>query len=263
MTRRVGTIEELPDGSNRVWQRCHICGDSQKRKNIGHMVVNQATGRYHCFRCAANGVLATFIPKWPEPSLIDRVISATPGNTKKVEISARTSGRPSLLANQYKVGPADVFFSTSGGYQVVKDGTKLSYGPLRQGLGVPAFNPNLKSSPDWPLVVVEGPYDVLDGFTDVCIFGAVPTLAQLAMLAGRYVIIRPDGDVWQEDKRGLLVGILRAWRHSKAIVLGVERLPDGLDPDEADDPGDLLTLSQVGKWINEQAIKESWRRFAV
>ncbi len=263
MTRRVGTIEELPDGSNRVWQRCHICGDSQKRKNIGHMVVNQATGRYHCFRCSSNGVLPVFIPSWRETPLATPVTPAPQKEKEITEITQRTGGRPSLLAHQYTAGRADVFFSTSGGYQVVQDGKKLSYGPLRQGLGVPAFNPSLKSSLDWPLVIVEGPYDVLDGFTDVCLFGAVPTQAQLAMLAGRYVIVRPDGDVWQEDKRGLLVSILRAWRRGKAIVLGVERLPDGKDPDEAGEPGELLTLAQVGRRINEQAVNESLRRFAV
>jgi len=77
-----------------------------------------------------------------------------------------------------------------------------------------------------PVRIVEGPYDVMTDH-DACTFG-IPRSGQITQLRFQPIILCPDGDVW--NRLDLLRAWLLPWRRS--LVVGVERLPQNLDPDE-------------------------------
>jgi hypothetical protein len=88
------------------------------------------------------------------------------------------------------------------------------------------------SSPQRPLRIVEGPYDVLE-VNDVCVFGSI-TDQTLLDLRTHFLILTPDGDVWLDKKKRFK--FLKLLVDPRILIsdaiMGIEYLPDGLDPDE-------------------------------
>lgn len=103
------------------------------------------------------------------------------------------------------------------------------------GFAWPKAPATLTSNSDKPLRLVEGPYDALTD-RDVCLFGFFSRGRCLdPLFRGQYVILCPDGDVWQ--KPGLKQRFSQLLRSlldnaSGVYVVGVELLTGGADPDE-------------------------------
>jgi hypothetical protein len=142
------------------------------------------------------------------------------------------NSRFSLLDRYHVIRPQrndDVFIIQNGigdeiGALVVGNGKRIIG---ESGVAWPGDD-IITSSPENPIRLVEGPYDVL--YTrDVCVFGLFNPHA-LSMLRGHYVVLCPDGDVWGDESK--LRVIRRAAYYDQFTCLGVEYLPDGKDPDE-------------------------------
>jgi hypothetical protein len=89
------------------------------------------------------------------------------------------------------------------------------------------------SSPDDPIRLVEGPYDVISD-RDVAVFGFL-SRRDLEMLQGHCVILCPDGDVWQDQALATKISRLLEWAFNSPKaphVVGLEYLKEGKDPDE-------------------------------
>lgn len=225
MTHPTGTVTLDSDGHQRLWIRCPACGDSQKRSWIAHAFIDQSSGRLHCYRCGVWQDVEGWFPTFPLRS------SQQPGADRPKVFPGALTTRPSAMA-RFHTSEAEVFFSSSGGCLMIRgDGTRTASGPLRQGLGLGRWiTQPMRTSVNHPLVVVEGPWDVLDGFSDVCLFGAVPSKAQRQLLRGQFVILRPDPDVLNFENLALYGEFVSTWTHSLSIIVGVDIIPR--DPDE-------------------------------
>jgi len=53
MTYQVGTISK-----NNLYLRCPYCGDSTRRRGVGHLNIHLSSGAYYCYRCGNGGILA-------------------------------------------------------------------------------------------------------------------------------------------------------------------------------------------------------------
>lgn len=241
---------------NELWLRCPHCGDSSKSPDKAHYSVN-SEGKFHCLRCKAGGRLplrdylafvyqdnADLIPDvdtlvdweevlddiqpgsaYPRGSALDRYHITTPHHRWDVFLSRNVKGEIlglclSDLENHKRMVIGKVLLGWQGD--------------------------TLLSSPTSPLRLVEGPYDVLSE-RDVCTFG-LPARSHLKALRGHTIVLCPDGDVWPDHAKRST--ILRLLNNEHAEILGVEFLPDGMDPDEV--PYDKR------KFINKKDIKHSW-----
>ncbi len=228
-----------------LFLRCPFCGDSENNLHKAHFSVNTIKYVFHCYRCGISGKLTdaqmlSLIHELPNLNFITKEVHAHSRLLKDVleelEIGAGSS-RDSRLS-RWHYGEHDAFLSRSAIGEVVgvhiraqnKDKIK-SYGVLAFGFA----EDELLSSPKEPLRIVEGTYDVLFP-RDVCVFGTISS-GKLQSLVGHYVILCPDGDVWQRPE------LLKQFHYTvKQLVLnyngrgswitGIEYIPEGKDPDE-------------------------------
>lgn len=243
-----GSIEQ----NGELWLRCPFCGDSPHHLNRCHFSINLRTGLYHCYRCRTSGKLLTsqLIVLIMQMG-VDQVFS-------EFDLEDETIYEEELP--QLTVGPAVSRFSALKRYHY-RDPAKsnLLYDafeirdPLDEQItGVYLRRSDKKeskicggggfgwvgkgfptSSPNHPLRVVEGPYDVLTD-RDICTFGMVTQ--GVRDLHGHSVVLTPDGDVWIQPE--LFQSFLKQVYnliHSRRLgpyLVGLEIIPDGKDPDE-------------------------------
>lgn len=218
-----------------LWMRCPHCGDSSNSESV-HYSVHVSKLLFHCFRCGENGRLTTsqFVQltgTLPGAiSLDDEARESVEGPTLPIRSGQGTSRSSALdrhhVSFQQKMW--DVFSSrtptgTVKGLSLRNPDGSLSFGRRALGFRGPELVTDF-------VRLVEGPYDVVDPFHDVCTFG-FPTRAQLNMLRPYPLLLCPDGDVWTDDRK--LKAYLRPFhQHGGLAILGAEVLPDGMDPDE-------------------------------
>lgn len=228
-----------------LWVRCWICGDSERNPDHAHMSIN-GDGLFHCVRCNAGGKLSsTDFLRHVDSSLLSQINisnNTTSNSHWKYVYDDLLPGpgnqRHSLLPRYHTdIGgkPHDVFVCRDsrgdpiGLATVSPDGQKSimgNKGVSWVGDGI------LLSSPDSPIRLVEGPYDVMYS-NDVCVYG-IPDANALYHLRTHSIILCPDGDVWTFEKRQILLKLLRTItsNNTPCQILGMEKLPDDLDPDE-------------------------------
>lgn len=252
MTGRAGERK-----GNELWLRCPHCGDSQNDLNKAHYSVN-TEGLYHCLRCGAGGRLsikeflnialgehADFIDTVDEKDWEDTLDELMPGPFYS-RFSALDRFHIRTAKNNY-----DVFLSRNIQGDIV--GLALSdlveHKRILLGEKVLGWKGDeLLSTPEDPLRLVEGPYDVVTD-RDVCCYG-LPRRRQLQMLRGHYVILCPDGDVWSDfTKRRAILLLLQVY--DGATITEIEVLPEGIDPD------DMLYADRPR--ITAQELKRQWR----
>lgn len=235
MSQRVGTLK-----NDELWLRCPDCGDSQRSLDKGHLSVNIKKAVFYCVRCGYSGTLTT-------KQLLDlatRYDFSTQEHTPALEprelLPEAATNRFSALrrwhyddqdGNRWDVFDIrDPHHNERVGQYFRRDGTSLILGET--GLGW-VGDTALTSSSERPLRLVEGPYDVL-GPGDVCCYGFLRSQA-LKLLRGHYVVLCPDGDAWTDPMLREKMMKLMRWcfqdRRAPAVV-GLEMIPDGLDPDE-------------------------------
>lgn len=231
---------------NELYVRCPFCGDSENNLRKAHFSIHLSKYVYYCYRCGVSGRL--------KANQIVDLLSLIPNLDIHLD-STRTKDRlplETILDNLLPVAGSsrksalerwsyegqDAFLSRSAGGQVV--GVQLRHPDKKEmrTYGIRAFGfvgDMLLSSPSNPLRIVEGTYDVLTP-QDVCVFGTIHYKA-LAPLKGHYIVLCPDGDVWQKpDLAGKLIGALRQLTvygdGRGAYVQHLEYIADGKDPDE-------------------------------
>lgn len=248
MKMRNGQLE-----NDELWVRCIFCGDSQNDPEKAHFSVNIKSFVYHCLKCGAGGKLST-------KQVFDLVSQLDLDHAFHLDLQGQKTEIEELELPELIPGAATHRFSAlprfhyrSGGptTEVNMDAFQMRHpkdnlvtgvhlrGPEKHitygdhGYGWVSPGP-LLSSPDEPLRLVEGPYDVLEP-CDVCFFGLLSS-THIHELTGHYLILCPDGDVWQ--KKALLRKMVRTIRtlllapYKAPVLIGVEYLPDGKDPDE-------------------------------
>lgn len=229
-----------------LYLRCVFCGDSKRSKRKAHLSVNITTGAYYCYRCNTKGLAPAHIR-------VD-LLGVMPGEVKYDKqdfedllpqlLKGSKSGRKTKLPTYHYQDEVGRFFDAFllwDDYDTEEpvgvllrnaDGNKFSKIVGEKHRSWPYAPDNLTSSADTPLRIVEGPYDVL-GDNDVAIHGLI-TRGTLQELFGHYVVLCPDGDVWENDQLRFQFRNLVRWcvRQGEFTFVGVEFLPNGLDPDD-------------------------------
>lgn len=239
------------DRNGFTWIRCinPECGDSVKHNWKAHCLVDKK-GSTYCFKCGQSTTLS-----------IDLLMQIALGNKSIDEaldeaIAIRTdlrpwaSQRPTRLAT-YGIDddPLAVAFPMRDhngeiiGWHDRKPGEKgINTG--RRGLGYVGRTP--KSSPANPLIIVEGPFDVISD-RHVCTFGTI-TKSTFRYLKLHYVWLQPDPDIIDTDwKRSRFVqNVVNPVNDALVFVQGV--IVGNADPDEATQLMHF-TLDEVQEWI--------------
>lgn len=237
---RTGTRE-----GEELWVRCPFCGDSERHPNKAHFSVNLRRGVYHCLRCKASGKLT------PKQLLNlgvyddELYLSVTTADHEEdvefpVLVPGPASHRITRLARNRLLdseGDWDAFPMYD---PVVLDqiGLHLRRGQRSQTIGDVGYSwPNapeaLVSSAENPLRFVEGIWDVMYD-QDIVVFGIIHKKI-LSDFYGHYVILCPDGDVWEKPDLFKAFHKTLKWgmtNRRSAFITGVEFLPHGKDPDE-------------------------------
>lgn len=246
MTGRPGVLKE-----DELWFRCPHCGDSKRHINKAHFSVNVKSGLFSCLRCGIAGKLSTREFMEMLSMIGSASIEEEQSDTLPVLQPGAGSPRPSKLDR----GHLDLL---SKGEITHFDGFEMKDPRTEDVIGIhlrhPTFSRNIgekgygwvgdsfpESTPSEPLRLVEGPYDVLEE-RDLCTFGLLRRQL-LYTLQWSYLILCPDGDVWEEHSLLYpLLGILYESLHGHrvATVIGVEIIPDRKDPDEV--PPEMRTL---------------------
>lgn len=182
------------DLQGRTWFRCTECGDSRKHQWKAHAFADKNGGTY-CFICGHSSQLSI-------EALIDIAIGdasiddALQYHMAEREHAALSGGRPTLLP-KFQVlddAHADAFEMRSCNGD--RTGWHLRYLPKRMAnegqRGIGFVGDSLTSSPSRPLVVVEGPYDIISE-RNVCVFGTICRSA-LRHLRLQYCWLFPDPD---------------------------------------------------------------------
>ena len=236
--------------NSELWLRCIFCGDSRYHLQKTHLSINLRTGLYHCYRCQAGGKLKpsqlfTLLMKVGIQHLFGEVEENNWSNYQP-EIPPLKEGaawtRPSVLERfHYRDRERQLWdaFEIRDPIDeqvcgVYLRSTREKKSRICGGGGFGWVGETLPlSNPQQPLRIVEGPYDVLDSQT-ICTFGLVT--AGLKDLRGQFIVLTPDGDVWQEADlfKQFLRKVYQLIRRSPRgpYLLGIEVIPDGLDPDE-------------------------------
>lgn len=243
MTGRIGQVEGFE-----LWLRCPFCGDSQNDPEKAHLSINLKKFIYHCFRCQASGSLT--------PKQAFQLMSSLSGDFSLDMLEPADDhdpdpeGWPELSpgAGSVRKSALDRYHYTDKN-KIIWDafyirhpkdntvsGVHLRYQKHRLIFGDKLFNwsypGQLISTPEQPLRIVEGPYDVLYP-EDVCTFGLISAKV-LMELSGHYLVLCPDGDVWVKPDlfKVTVRSIDLLLRDKTKYLMGIEYLADGKDPDE-------------------------------
>lgn len=250
MGHKIGSHRE-----DEVWARCPFCGDSESHPDEGHLAINLKKRAYFCVRCRQGGHLTTKVAL-----AISDITGESLGfggdsfttqfSHDAVQLPALLEGpalgRPSLLSRWHLFGDAD---SPRRPGQFIWDafqmrdirtgeltGIHTRFGRTRYNIGELGFGwrgsqPPISNVRE-PIVLVEGPYDVLEP-NDVCTFGLM-SVGFIDELVGHSIILCPDGDVWQKEQlRTRTLELIRKLLHSSKVwLVGTYYLKDGLDPDQ-------------------------------
>lgn len=212
-----------------VYSRCEVCGDSTKNPNSAHKLTD-VNGRTYCFRCGASGIAsaaALINVTLQAEGKQKKTFHAPPGRDVRKCLSRHTA------LTDWCVDQFDRAWFPKRNPQtgaIVSWHMKKDKQCKSQGAGL-GFNGTLYSTPDNPLTLVEGPYDVLTS-RYVCAFGTIKA-SHAAALAGHYVQLLPDGDVWYNE--GMRKQFLRAMRAFGTLCLRVGVLGQDEDPDDFKD----------------------------
>lgn len=252
-----GKPGEVLDGE--LWIRCFSCGDSMNHPDKAHYSVNIRTGLFHCYRCGVSGKLAF-------PELLD-ILERLDYDLEDLSIfhSIEENGSDPLddlppvepgagsprksmlerwhLTHNGVVWDAFQMRSTSGdltGVVLRRPGQSIAFGSKNLGWVGEDFP---RSSTLTPIRVVEGPYDVLEA-NDVCVFGTI-SQSSINALAGHFVTITPDGDIWQRIElfRPFANMIEKTLMSGKVLIVSLEAIEEGKDPDEVP-PEDRIIISR-------------------
>ncbi len=237
---RTGTII-----GNELFVRCPFCGDSQTNLTKAHFSINTLKYIYNCFRCGVSGKLSdaqmlSLIHSLPNMEFITKNIKIHSRPLSEIleelDVGAGSSRKSNL--SRWHFGQHDAFLSRSVTGDVVGVHIRAQNKSLIKSYGMLAFGygeDTLLSTPTKPLRIVEGAYDVLYP-RDVCVFGTLH-YGKLKALTGHYIILCPDGDIWNRKELfrefNKMVRLLHMnYTGRGAIVVGIEHISQGRDPDE-------------------------------
>ena len=186
MSYRTNTIH-----NGNLYLRCPYCGDSANRDYVAHYNIHLATGRYHCYRCGASGIVTA--SEYLE--LTSGLDLAVPSNL--IDLATYT-GIPITDDDRYTLLPSRYDGTTRVWDMRLPSGKVVGYHtreyPKRienvgtRALGYVGSSLSLTST----LRVVEGVYDVVLP-SSVCLYGKI-TKHSLGMLRHYSLCLCPDND---------------------------------------------------------------------
>ncbi len=230
-----------------VYRRCNACGDSNTPGHA-HMAC-YPEGSSYCFRCGDSQKLS-----------IKALLAIASGDISVEEAleigweewetgQSFHERRTCLEVLKSDDFPDHYVFEMRGvngelrGYHCRDMKSKKFHNVGKRGYG---FNGSLVSYPDRPLVIVEGPWDVIEEHY-VCVFGSI-SLSTLKTLALHNLWLFPDYDVINSaQKRSDFVSrVVKPALDIPISILGV--MFNGGDPDELSREVQYRTLDQVLTW---------------
>lgn len=221
------------DSQGRTYYRCPYCGDSSKNVNKCHYFIDK-NGNGYCFRCNYSHVVP-----------VEAMLQIALGNASIDEVIERTWVAPSeLTQNKRKLRNTNLsnFGDSSSDLFPMYNQHGKMVGMHERPLNEKGINTGnrginwvgskdilLKSSFSSHLVVVEGPYDVIDD-NYVTVFGTI-TPSSCKYLYAHYVWLWPDPDIINsEEKREHFVKNVQLIANNTAFVQGI--IVSNRDPDE-------------------------------
>lgn len=175
------------------WIRCPDCGDSKKSASKKHCCIYPDGGSY-CHRCCASHkvsfeTLISIILDETEPIIEDwtddyheRADRAESDRFTMLQ-PYQTDGMEEYVSFQMRTSSGVVT-----GWHNRKRASKEFINQGHRCLGYAGMH--LVSSPSRPLIIVEGPYDVISD-RHVCVFGMITSLKQFRL---QHVWLQPDPD---------------------------------------------------------------------
>ena len=185
-------------GSKReVYTRCNQCGDSSN-PNHAHKAV-YPDGKTYCFKCGESTSLSTgaLLKVFSGDISIDEAIEndeewrelERSGNVQTPRFTHLEVYETTDLEDHYSFPMCTVNGDIVGWHNRHKD-RKTFFNEGQKGFGFSGST--LTSSPDRPLVIVEGPYDCIEEHF-VCVFGTL-NKSSLRSLRLQYLWLWPDPD---------------------------------------------------------------------
>lgn len=233
MTRAM--IDGSVDSDGIRWARCPACGDSQKNRTKAHMLID-AHGKSYCFKCGHTSSLNT--SQLIDISLgyvsIDEALDGWDLSDKPDKEQDRFSYLDTY--EDVEVPSADCFemkdvFGRRVGWHVRYERKRFKNEGER---GIGYWHHRLLSTPASPLVLVEGPYDVVKPHY-VCAFGSITSGVLRKYFRFQYVWLFPDPDVvdTKAKRQRLYEKVIVPAQEALVHVQGVMLAPG--DPDEVQD----------------------------
>jgi hypothetical protein len=236
MGQRVGSVER-----GELWARCPACGDSKRNPHKGHLSINIRKSLFYCVRCGYGGKLT---------------VQQSLELAFQYDDYSITIDQPMIQVDVEEGAGSHRFSALQRSHHLDEYGRKWDLFTMRDPIWDEPVGQNLRcgkrsitvgergmawpisgylvSTEENPLRIVEGPYDVLQP-QDVCVFG-LSAFSSVRKLKGHYIILCPDGDVWEgealTERMYHLICQLLLDSHCGPVVMGLEMIPDGLDPDQ-------------------------------
>lgn len=249
MSRHMTTGAQDEDGVR--WLRCPSCGDSQTNSRKAHMMVD-TKGSTHCFKCGESTQLdiGQLLDVVLGNRTIDEIVEETfdPDYVRGSKEQARFSRLETY--EEDGVPGADAFeMRNQHGKRVgwhIRFPRKQFKNEGDRGVGYVSSGP-LRSTPAEPLILVEGPYDVVkDNYA--CVFGTITAGLLSKYFKIQWVWLYPDPDqVDTSIKRQRFVEkVVQPALDAGAFIQGVILGND--DPDKA----------TVETYVHVDDVIETW-----
>lgn len=232
------------------WARCPNCGDSATNRHKAHMLID-TKGSTYCYKCGHSSQLSIgdLIDVALGNKSVDEAVEAA---ELGIRDEARTFRRPSLLTVFSDDTPgADAFemrnqHGERTGWHIRYPGKKFSNEGDR---GIGFIGNWLVSRPFEPLVVVEGPYDVVKP-NYVCTFGTMNAGNLAKFFRMQFVWLFPDQDIVanKTTRARFADQVIKPALDAMVFIQGVILAPG--DPDEVED--------NQRQWLTTEAVLADW-----
>lgn len=234
------------DSNGVLWVRCNECGDS-KQQWKGHVAIYD-DGGFYCHKCGHSGRLTLdellkIAMGAPVVDVIDEKFNDNRAEINVDRYTALDTYEAEQGADWVSIPMRDVNGEIVG-YHNRHLKSKEFVNEGERGIG---FAGQLKSTPARCLIVVEGPWDVLDS-QHVCVFGQITNSVLQRYFRLQHVFLWPDPDILEssEKRKKFYYNVLLPAIDSLVNVHGI--VVSDKDPDEHT-IAEYMDVKRAKEWL--------------
>lgn len=236
------------DSNGVLWVRCQECGDS-KQQWKGHVAVYD-DGGFYCHRCGHSGRLALDeLLKVAMGSSVEQVIDEKFNGDRDEVVSTRYTVLETYVADQGDDWVSIPMRSANGDVVGFHNRCLKSKEFVNEGDRGIGFVGQLKSTPARCLIVVEGPWDVIDS-QHVCVYGQITNSVLQRYFRLQHVFLWPDPDILEssEKRKKFLYNVFLPAVDSLVNVHGI--VVSDKDPDEHT-IAEYMDVKRAKEWLSQ------------